>query len=117
MHPHPASMIQFESHPSSKAVFPSSHPSTESLIPSPHIPVQMLVIKAEPPEQVHPEAAAVHKALHFVAPFRSPSSQNSVPTFLPSPHTGLQIESEVPEQANPSSIEQVLEHPSPPIEL
>jgi len=110
---HPLSMTQFELQPSKFAVSASSQASTDSLIPSPQIGVQVLEAKADPPVQVQPETAKVHRSLHLEVGSTLPSSQNSVPTFHPSPQIGLHTEFEAPTQAYPSSIEQVLEHPSP----
>lgn len=77
--------------------------------------MQILGVVVEPPVQVYPGAAPEQSARHPVDPIRSPSSQISPGSFLPSPQIGVQTDltPKFEVQVNPVSTKQVLEHPSP----
>lgn len=69
--------------------------------------------RAFPPEQINPGSGPVQSDLQLIVSVELPSSQTSVPTFLPSPHTVVQTFGIAGVQTHPSSIKQLLLHPSP----
>lgn len=86
------------------------------IYPSPQTSTQVLAVKPLPPVQLHPFTLPVQELLHLSAFEVSPSSQYSLPSFLPSPQIGVHVLIVIAPllvHVHPVSIVQVELQPSP----